>query len=68
MLNMKKKAAAGDTIEISKKVCYGTINGLVEAEVGETFQVTGRDETDEGVYTDKGVHVWDKKYVVLKEH
>lgn len=59
------KAVAGDAIEIIKKVCYGTSDGLVMANVGTTFQVTGRDNTDEGVETTKGVHVWDNQYRIL---
>lgn len=61
-----KKAKSGDTIQLIQTVCYGTASGLVKAEEGEVFQVVSRDKTDEGVYTDKGIHVWDTKYIITK--
>jgi hypothetical protein len=60
------KATKDDVIIITKKVCYGSFHGLIEAEIGKILKVTGRDSTDEGVTTSENIHVWDNLYEIYE--
>lgn len=73
------KATTGDKIKVTKRVCYGTVYGLVQVEEGTILTVANRTASDDGVETVEKVtlknelgqvaapiHVWDKDYIIVR--
>lgn len=61
------KANKGDSIRLIKKVCYGTVSGLVEDDVNCILHVVGRNSSDDGVETTENINVWDSQYVIEQD-
>lgn len=73
------KAKAGAVIQLTEKVCYGTIYGLVEVEKGTILHVANRSESDDSIETVETVTlfktglgestvpiaVWDSSYMIV---
>lgn len=73
------KANKGNKIKIIKKVCYGSIYGLIEVEKGKEFTVKNRNSSNDGILTietihltvsllgekDDDINIWDDEYEII---
>ncbi len=72
------KANTGDKIKLIKQVCYGSIHGLIEVEIGTILTVKNRNSSDDGIETEQTktlngqlgkvelpIEMWDHEYIIV---